>query len=174
MSMRRGRRLALAWIGVAVTGCTAADTTTQARMFEAPRAVVWQAVTAALQETAYRPASMHEAQGVAIGERSYSEPSVISLTADAEHSVHARWWGMDATLIVGVEERPGGRSRVTVGSKLMGWTNPSMPASEHGSPTAQPLRSNGTIERDVLDHIAAHLASADSQPRAATSFARPP
>ncbi len=158
----RGRRLdvlaTVVLIAAWQSGCAAPTENLDAREFAAPRSAAWQATVAALQEMGYRLAHTEEGPGVLIGERSYLEPSVLSLTANADRSVHARWWGMDATIMVGVEARGNDRTRVSAQTRLIGRTNPSLPTAQHAAPAIMPLNSNGTIERDLLDHIEARLA----------------
>ena len=157
---RLGVLAAVGLLAATPLGCATPPEHLDARDFDAPRSAVWQAAVATLQDMGYRLGSTEEAPGVLIGERSYPEPSVLNLTADADRSVHARWWGMEATILVGVEARGNGRTRVSAGTRLMGRTNPSLPTPQHAEPTVMPLQSNGTIERDLLDHIGARLAPA--------------
>ncbi|MBI4341057.1 MAG: hypothetical protein HY598_02100 [Candidatus Omnitrophica bacterium] len=131
------------------------------RLLAASPEALWSTLRAALASEGYAIRLADEARGVLIAQRDYSADALPVYAADPIARLNPYWWSLNATLIVQVAAADGGKTRMSVNTRLAGREDPAALSATRRAPWIIPLRSNGTLERQLLKRLEAAASLPD-------------
>ena len=155
--------VALLVLVVTVAGCETSRAVVQARaggrVFQASYDQVWNSAIHTLMELGYSVSSAHKGYGRIVAERQDAGSRVQDYASGTADYVLARWWSLHVTQTILVRPIEPGQIRVTPSASLLGEAT----IVRLGT-TQIPLRSNGILERQVLEALTDSLISANTVP----------